>query len=206
MDIIANLPIVIEKHGDQERAYDLYSRLLKDRIIFLGTPINAQVANAIIAQLLFLESSDSDKDIYMYINSPGGEVTAGLGIYDTMCYVKPDIQTLCVGQAASMGCFLLAGGTKGKRYSLPHSRIMMHMVQGGAQGSMPDVDVRYNEMKAVNQIFLDIFAENTGSTSDEVEELLQRDKYMSPQNAMDFGSEGIIDSIHKRSEREKTDG
>lgn len=202
MDITANIPIVIEKHGDQERAYDLYSRLLKDRIIFLGTPINDQVANAVVAQLLFLESTDSEKDIYMYINSPGGQVSAGLGIYDTMNYVKPDIQTLCVGQAASMGCFLLAGGTKGKRYSLPHSRIMMHMVQGGASGSMPDVDVHYEEMKAINEIFLEIFAENTGSTPEEIEKLLQRDKYMSPQGAMDFGSTGIIDRIHTRSERE----
>jgi len=202
MDFTANLPIVIEKHGDQERAYDLYSRLLKDRIIFLGTPINDQVANAVIAQLLFLESSDPDKDIYMYINSPGGQVSSGLGIYDTMHYVKPDIQTLCVGQAASMGCFLLAGGTKGKRYSLPHSRIMMHMVQGGQQGSMPDVDVHYEEMKAINQIFLEIFSENTGSTPDEVSALLQRDKYMAPKAAMDFGSLGIIDRVHKRSERE----
>ena len=202
MDFTANLPIVIEKHGDQERAYDLYSRLLKDRIIFLGTAINDQVANAVVAQLLFLESSDSDKDIYMYINSPGGAVSAGLGIYDTMNYVKPDIQTLCVGQAASMGCFLLAGGTKGKRYSLPHSRIMMHMVQGGASGSMPDVDVHYEEMKAINELFLEIFAENTGSTPEEIEKLLQRDKYMSPQGAMDFGSTGIIDRIHTRSERE----
>jgi len=202
MDITANIPIVIEKHGDQERAYDLYSRLLKDRIIFLGTPINDQVANAVVAQLLFLESTDSDKDIYMYINSPGGEVSSGLGIYDTMNYVKPDIQTLCVGKAASMGCFLLAGGTKGKRYSLPHSRIMMHMVQGGASGSMPDVDVHYEEMKAINQLFLEIFAENTGSTPEEIEKLLQRDKYMSPQGAMEFGSIGIIDRIHQRSERE----
>jgi len=202
MEITANLPIVIEKHGDQERAYDLYSRLLKDRIIFLGTPINDQVANAVIAQLLFLESSDADKDIYMYINSPGGQVTAGLGIYDTMCYVKPDIQTLCVGQAASMGCFLLAGGTKGKRYSLPHSRIMMHMVQGGQKGSMPDIDVQYEEMKTLNQLFLEIFAENTGSTPDEAKELLQRDNYMAPQQAKEFGSLGIIDSVHERSVRE----
>jgi ATP-dependent Clp protease protease subunit len=200
--ITANLPIVIEKHGDQERAYDLYSRLLKDRIIFLGTAVNDQVANAIIAQLLFLESSDSDKDIYMYINSPGGQVSSGFGIYDTMNYVKPDIQTLCVGQATSMGCFLLAGGTKGKRYSLPHSRIMMHMISGGTQGSMPDVVVGYEEMKAINEIFLEIFAENTGSTPGEIEKLLQRDKYMAPQQAKDFGSLGIIDSIHERSTRE----
>jgi ATP-dependent Clp protease protease subunit len=206
MDIIANLPIVIEKHGDQERAYDLYSRLLKDRIIFLGTPINDQVANAVIAQLLFLEGSDPDKDIYMYINSPGGQVTSGLGIYDTMKYVKPDIQTLCVGQAASMGCFLLAGGTKGKRYSLPHSRIMMHMVQGGQNGSMPDVDVHYEEMKALNSMFLDIFCEDTGSERSEAEALLQRDKYMRPQQAKEFGSLGIIDNIHERSVRETTDG
>jgi ATP-dependent Clp protease protease subunit len=202
MSSVANLPIVIEKHGDQERAYDLYSRLLKDRIIFLGTPINDQVANAVIAQLLFLESTDSDKDIYMYINSPGGQVSSGLGIYDTMHYVKPDIQTLCVGQAASMGCFLLAGGTKGKRYSLPHSRIMMHQVHGSQEGSMPDVNVRYEEMKAINQVFLEIFAMNTGSTSEEVEGLLQRDRFMPPQQAKEFGSLGIIDSIHERSLRQ----
>lgn len=201
MDITANIPIVIEKHGDQERAYDLYSRLLKDRIIFLGTPINDQVANAVIAQLLFLESSDPDKDIYMYINSPGGQVTSGLGIYDTMQYVKPDIQTLCVGQAASMGCFLLAGGAKGKRYSLPHSRIMMHMIQGGQQGSMPDVEVHYEEMKAVNSMFLEIFCKDTGCDATEAEKLLQRDKYMRPEQAKSFGSLGIIDSIHERSER-----
>lgn len=201
MDITANLPIVIEKHGDQERAYDLYSRLLKDRIIFLGTPVNDQVANAVIAQLLFLESSDPDKDIYMYINSPGGLVTAGLGIYDTMKYVKPEIQTLCVGQAASMGCFLLAGGTQGKRYSLPHSRIMMHMIQGGQQGSMPDVDVHYEEMKSLNNLMLEIFCDNTGCDMEEAKALLQRDKYMRPQEAMEFGTHGIIDSVHERSER-----
>ncbi len=203
--ITANLPIVIEKYGDQERAYDLYSRLLKDRIIFLGTPINDQVANAVIAQLLFLESSDPDKDIFMYINSPGGQITSGLGIYDTMKYVKPDIQTLCVGQAASMGCFLLAGGTKGKRYSLPHSRIMMHMVQGGQQGSMPDVEVHYEEMKSLNDMFLDIFCEDTGGDRKEVEALLQRDKYMHPKQAKEFGNLGIIDSIHERSMRETAD-
>lgn len=201
MDITANIPIVIEKHGDQERAYDLYSRLLKDRIIFLGTPINDQVANAVIAQLLFLESTDPDKDIYMYINSPGGQVTSGLGIYDTMQYVKPDIQTLCVGQAASMGCFLLAGGTKGKRYSLPHSRIMMHMIQGGQEGSMPDVEVHYEEMKYLNDMLLNVFCESTDCKLEDAVALLQRNKYMSPEQAMEFGSLGIIDSIHERSER-----
>ena len=205
MDNVANLPIVIEKQGGQERAYDLYSRLLKDRIIFLGTAVSDSVANAVIAQLLFLESSDSDKDIFMYINSPGGQVTAGLGIYDTMQYVKPDITTVCVGQAASMGCFLLAAGAQGKRYSLPHSRIMIHMVQGGHQGSMPDVDVHYEEMKEINSMFLKLFSESTGSSTKDVRALLQRDKYMSPHQAKEFGSLGIIDSIHEKSLRQKNE-
>ncbi len=199
MEITANIPIVIEKHGDQERAYDLYSRLLKDRIIFLGTPINDQVANAIVAQLLFLESSDSDKDIYMYINSPGGAVTAGLGIYDTMCYVKPDIQTLCVGQAVSMGCFLLAGGTPGKRFSLPHTSIMMHQISGGQEGAVPDVTLRFEEMIKKNELLMEILADNTGKPFEEVKSQFERDKWMTPSEAKDFG---IIDRIHTKSERE----
>lgn len=199
MDITANIPIVIEKHGDQERAYDLYSRLLKDRIIFLGTEINDIVANAVVAQLLFLESSDSDKDIYMYINSPGGVVTAGLGIYDTMCYVKPDIQTLCVGQAVSMGCFLLAGGTPGKRFSLPHTSIMMHQVSGGQVGTVPDVEIGFKEMIRKNELLMEILADNTGKPLEEIKVQFERDKWMTPEDAKDFG---IIDSIHTRSERE----
>ena len=190
---------MIEKDGSSEKAYDLYSRLLKDRIIFLGTPINSQVANAIIAQLLFLESSDPNKEIYMYINSPGGEVTAGMGIYDTMRYVKPDIATICVGMAASMGCFLLAAGTKGKRFALPNARIMMHQVQGGAQGSAPDIAIQYEEMVFLNDTMMSVLAKNTGKTMAEVKSVFERDKYMSPAEAQAFG---IIDDIHEFSKRE----
>lgn len=196
------LPVVIEKDGSNEKAYDLYSRLLKDRIIFLGTEINDQVANAIIAQLLFLESSDHTKDIFMYINSPGGSVTAGLGIYDTMRYVKPEINTVCVGQAASMGCFLLAAGTKGKRFSLPHARIMMHSVQGGAHGAAPDVAIRYKEMMDLNDMMLEILSENTGQPLARVKAEFERDKFMKPMQAKEFG---IIDDIHEASKRESNE-
>lgn len=192
------LPVVIEKDGSSERVYDLYSRLLKDRIVFVGTEINDAVANAIIAQLLFLESNDPKKDIYMYINSPGGLVTSGLGIYDTMRYVKPDIVTVCVGQAASMGCFLLSAGTKGKRFSLPHSRIMMHNVQGGQQGAAPDVSVQYKEMMRLNDMLMEILAYNTGQNIEKVRAEFERDKYMSPEEAKLFG---IIDEIHAQSMR-----
>lgn len=193
------LPIVIEKDGSNERAYDLYSRLLKDRIIFLGTPINSQVANAIIAQLLFLESADPNKEIYMYINSPGGEVNAGMGIYDTMRYVKPDVATICIGSAASMGCFLLAAGTKGKRFALPHARIMMHQVQGGTRGSAPDMTIQYEEMVFLNDTMMSVMAKNTGKPLNEVKDVFARDKYMSPTEAKAFG---IIDDIHEFSTRE----
>ncbi len=196
------LPVVIEKDGSNEKVYDLYSRLLKDRIIFVGTPINDQVANAIIAQLLFLESDDAEKDVFMYINSPGGSVTAGLGIYDTMHYVKPDIVTVCVGQAVSMGCFLLSGGTAGKRFSLPHTSIMMHMVQGGAEGSAPDVSIRYDEMMRKNDLLMTILSENTGNSLEEIKSHFERDKWMTPMEAKDFG---IIDEIHEKSVRTKSD-
>jgi ATP-dependent Clp protease protease subunit len=196
--VLFPLPVVIEKDGGNERAYDLYSRLLKDRIVFVGTGVESQMANAIIGQLLFLEANDPNEDIYMYINSPGGHVSAGMAIYDVMRYVKPDIVTLCVGQAASMGCFLLAGGTPGKRFSLPHSRIMMHVISGGQQGNMWDVDVHYEEMKTVNQEVLEVFAQNTGKTISEIETALQRDKYMSPSEAQEFG---IIDDIREFSTR-----
>ncbi len=196
------LPVVIEKDGSNEKAYDLYSRLLKDRIIFVGTPINDQVANAIIAQLLFLESDDADKDIFMYINSPGGSVTAGLGIYDTMHYVKPDIVTVCIGQAVSMGCFLLSGGAPGKRFSLPHTSIMMHMVQGGAEGSAPDVSIKYEEMMRKNELLMKILSENTGNALEEIKADFERDKWMTPTEAKDFG---IIDEIHEKSMRTKSD-
>jgi ATP-dependent Clp protease protease subunit len=196
------MPVVIEKDGNGEKAYDLYSRLLKDRIIFLGTPINDTVANLIIGQLLFLENDDSDKDIYMYINSPGGSVSSGLGIYDTMRYIKPDIHTMCVGSAVSMGCFLLAGGTPGKRYSLPHSRIMMHQVSGGAQGNISDVEITLEEMQTVNKVLMTILAENTGMSLEEVKGHYGRDKWMSASDAVKFG---IIDSIKTESTRGNND-
>lgn len=196
------MPVVIEKDGGNEKAYDLYSRLLKDRIIFLGTPVNDTVANLIIGQLLFLEADDPDKDIFMYINSPGGSVSAGLGIYDTMRYIKPDIHTLCVGSAASMGCFLLAGGTPGKRYSLPHSRIMMHQVSGGAQGNISDVEITLEEMQKVNKILMGLLAENTGKTVEECKEFYDRDKWMSAEEAKDFG---IIDKVQTSSTRGSND-
>lgn len=192
------MPVVIEKDGASERAYDLYSRLLKDRIIFVGTEIEPQMANAVIAQLLFLENNDPTADIQMYINSPGGTVSAGMAIYDVMKYVKPDIATLCVGHAISMGCFLLAGGTPGKRFSLPHSRLMMHAIAGGTKGRMWDVDVEYNEMKYINNELLGIFADNTGHTLSEIKKLFQRDMYMSPDEACKFG---VIDGVQEFSKR-----
>jgi len=196
------MPVVIEKDGNGEKAYDLYSRLLKDRIIFLGTPVNDTVANLIIGQLLFLENDDSDKDIFMYINSPGGSVSAGLGIYDTMRYVKPDIHTLCVGSAASMGCFLLAAGTKGKRYSLPHSRIMMHQISGGVRGNITDAQITMREMETVNEVLMGLLAENTGKTVEECKDFYDRDKWMSAKEAKGFG---IIDSIKTESTRGNND-
>lgn len=196
------MPVVIEKDGNSERAYDLYSRLLKDRIIFLGTPVNDTVANLIIAQLLFLENDEPNKDIFMYINSPGGSVSAGLGIYDTMRYVKPDIHTLCVGSAASMGCFLLSAGTKGKRYSLPHSRIMMHQVSGGAHGNITDAQITMREMETVNDVLMGLLAKNSGQTIEECKKLYDRDRWMSAKEAKDFG---IIDSIKTESTRGKND-
>lgn len=196
------LPIVIEKDGSNEKAYDLYSRLLKDRIIFLGTEINDNVANAVIAQLLFLETQDPEADIYMYINSPGGIVTSGLGIYDTMQYIKPDINTVCVGQAASMACFLLSAGQKGKRFSLPNSRIMMHQARGGTSGAAPDVTVHYEEMMRVNDLLLRLFAESTGRPYEQVKIEVERDKYMSPLQAKEFG---IVDAIHTGSMRSRNE-
>lgn len=196
------MPVVIEKDGNNEKAYDLYSRLLKDRIIFLGTPVNDTVANLIIGQLLFLEADDPDKDIFMYINSPGGSVSAGLGIYDTMRYVKPDIHTLCVGSAASMGCFLLAGGTNGKRYSLPHSRIMMHQVSGGASGNITDAQITMREMETVNEVLMGLLAENTGQSIEDCRNFYDRDKWMSAEEAKEFG---IIDKVQRTSTRKSSD-
>ena len=192
------LPVVIESEGGTEKAYDLYSRLLKDRIIFLGTPVNDQVANAIIAQLLFLEADDPDKDICMYINSPGGAVTSGLGIYDTMQYVKPEVTTVCVGQAMSMGCFLLSGGTKGKRFALPHARIMMHSVQAGFEGASPDIRIRTKEIDFLEHQMFELLASHTGQTLGRIEDEFRRELFMSPEEAKEFG---IIDAIHADSVR-----
>ena len=158
------VPMVVEQSGRGERAYDIYSRLLKDRIIFLGGPIDDNVANVVIAQLLFLESEDPDKDIHLYINSPGGVVTAGLAIYDTMQYIKPDVSTICIGQAASMGSVLLAAGAKGKRYALPYSRIMIHQPLGGAQGQSTDIQIQAREILRIRDILTEILKEHTGQS------------------------------------------
>lgn len=185
-------PIVIENTSYGERSYDIYSRLLKDRIIFLGTEINDNVANAIVAQLLFLEAEDPEKDIIMYINSPGGVVTSGMAIYDTMNYIKPDIQTVCIGQAASMGAFLLSAGTKGKRYALPNSRIMIHQPLGGAQGQATDIEIQAKEILKIKDKLSDILAKNCGKTKQEILRDTERDNFMTAFEALEYG---IIDKV-----------
>ena len=186
------IPMVVEQSSRGERAYDIYSRLLKERIVFLTGPINDQVASLATAQLLFLESENPKKEIYLYINSPGGLVTAGLGVYDTMQYIKPDVSTLCIGQAASMGSFLLAAGTKGKRFSLPNSRIMVHQPSGGYQGQVTDIEIQTNEIKKTKQRLNQIYSKHTGKKMSEVETIMERDKYFSPDEAIKFG---LIDKI-----------
>ncbi|AIH04207.1 ATP-dependent Clp endopeptidase proteolytic subunit ClpP [Thermodesulfobacterium commune] len=186
------IPIVVEQTGRGERAYDIYSRLLKERIIFLGTAIDEQVANLVIAQLLFLEAEDPDKDIMLYINSPGGLVTAGLAIYDTMQYIKPDVCTICVGQAASMAAVLLAAGAKGKRYALPHSRIMLHQPIGAFQGQATDVEIQAKEILRLREMLNEILAQHTGQSKDKIKQDTERDFYMSPQEALEYG---VIDNI-----------
>lgn len=188
-------PIVIENTSYGERSYDIYSRLLKDRIIFLGTEINDNVANAIVAQLLFLEAEDPEKDIIMYINSPGGVVTAGMAIYDTMNYIKPDVQTICIGQAASMGAFLLSAGTKGKRFSLENSRIMIHQPLGGTQGQAADIEIHAKEILRLKKKLSEILAENCGKTVEEVYKDTDRDNFMSAEEAVEYG---LIDKVIKR--------
>jgi len=191
------VPMVVEQTNKGERAYDIYSRLLKERIIFLVGPINDNVASLVTAQLLFLESEDPRKDINLYINSPGGLVTAGLGIYDTMQYVKPDISTLCIGQAASMGSFLLTAGKKGKRFSLPNSRIMVHQPSAGFQGQATDIEIHANEVLTLKKRLNEIYSKHTGKSVDEVKKALERDNFMSPDVAKDFG---LIDEVvEKRS-------
>jgi len=197
-EYMSNLvPMVVEQSSKGERAYDIYSRLLKERIIFLTGQINDNVASLVTAQLLFLEAEDPKKEIYLYINSPGGLVTAGLGIYDTMQYVKPDISTLCIGQAASMGSFLLAAGTKGKRFSLPNSRIMVHQPSAGFQGQATDIEIHANEVLALKKRLNEIYSKHTGKSVDEVKTALERDNFMTADVAKSFG---LIDEVvEKRS-------
>ena len=189
------VPIVVEQSNRGERAYDIWSRLLKDRIIFLGGPIDDTVANLIIAQLLFLEAEDPDKDVQMYINSPGGVVTAGMAIYDTMNYIRPDVATICLGQAASMGSFLLAAGAKGKRYALPYSRIMIHQPWGGAQGQATDVEIHAREILRKRELLNEILAANTGQSLAKIQQDTDRDYFMSSEQAKDYG---LVDAIMAR--------
>ena len=191
------VPMVVEQSSKGERAYDIYSRLLKERIIFLTGQINDNVASLVTAQLLFLEAEDPKKEIYLYINSPGGLVTAGLGIYDTMQYVKPEISTLCIGQAASMGSFLLAAGAKGKRFSLPNSRIMVHQPSAGFQGQATDIEIHTKEILETKKRLNEIYAKHTGQSADKIKDALERDKFMSAEEAKSFG---LIDKVvEKRS-------
>ena len=186
------IPMVVEQSSRGERAYDIYSRLLKERIVFVVGPINDNVASLVTAQLLFLESEDPKKEISLYINCPGGLVTAGLGIYDTMQYIKPDVSTLCIGQAASMGSFLLGSGTKGKRFSLPNSRIMVHQPSAGFQGQATDIEIHANEVLSLKKRLNEIYSKHTNKSVDEIKSALERDNFMTPDNAKDFG---LIDKV-----------
>jgi ATP-dependent Clp protease protease subunit len=191
------IPTVIEKTGRGERAYDIYSRLLKDRIVMLQGEINDHVSSIIVAQLLFLEAENPEKDIYLYINSPGGVVTSGMAIYDTMNYIKPDVVTICMGQAASMGAFLLSSGAKGKRFALPHARIMIHQPLGGAQGQATDIEIHAKEILRMKKELNKILAENTGQTLRKIEKDTERDFFMSAEEAMKYG---LIDKVLKKRE------
>jgi len=186
------LPTVIEQSGQGDRAFDIYSRLLRERIIFLGTDVNDQVADALVAQMLFLEADDPDKDIQLYINSPGGSVTAGLAIYDTMQQVSPDVITICYGLAASMGAFLLSGGTKGKRLALPNSRIMIHQPLGGAQGQAVEIEIQAKEILYLKETLNSLLAEHTGQNIEKISEDTDRDHFLSPQEAVEYG---LIDKV-----------
>jgi len=186
------IPYVIEQTARGERSYDIYSRLLKDRIIMLTGEVNDAVASSIVAQLLFLEAQDPDKDIYFYINSPGGVITSGLSMYDTMNYIKPNVVTICIGQAASMGAFLLSSGTKGKRYALPHSRIMIHQPSGGAQGQSTDIQIQAQEIQRLKDTLNEIMASQTGKTKEKIEKDTERDYFMSASEALEYG---LIDKV-----------
>jgi ATP-dependent Clp protease protease subunit len=189
------IPTVIEQSGRGERAFDIYSRLLRDRIIYLGEAIDSDLANLIVGQLLFLDSEDPEKDIYIYINSPGGSVSAGMGIYDTMRHVRPDVCTICMGIAASMGAFLLSGGTKGKRMSLPHARIMIHQPLGGAQGQATDIEIQAREILYLKKYLNDCLAEHTGQPIEKIVEDTERDFFMSATEAVEYG---LIDQVYNR--------
>ena len=188
------IPMVVEQSSRGERAYDIYSRLLKERIVFVVGPINDNIASLVTAQLLFLESEDPKKEISLYINSPGGLVTAGLGIYDTMQYIKPHVSTLCIGQAASMGSFLLAAGAKGKRFSLPNSRIMVHQPSAGFQGQATDIEIHANEVLSLKKRLNEIYSKHTGKKIEDIQQVMERDRYFSPEEAVEFG---LIDKIVK---------
>ncbi|MFC1809429.1 ATP-dependent Clp endopeptidase proteolytic subunit ClpP [Candidatus Omnitrophota bacterium] len=196
------VPMVVEQSGRGERAYDIYSRLLKDRIVFIGTPIDDMVANSVIAQMLFLQMEDPDKDINVYINSPGGSVTSGLAIYDTMQFVKCDVNTYCIGMAASMGAILLAGGTAGKRFSLPNSRVMIHQPWGGARGTASDISIQAQEILRLKERLIGILAHHTGKAIEEVEKDSDRDFFMSSEMAKDYG---LIDEVIATQPNDKKD-
>jgi ATP-dependent Clp protease, protease subunit len=189
------IPIVVEESGRGERAFDIYSRLLRERIVFLGQPIDSDLANLIVAQLLFLEADDPDKDIFLYINSPGGSVTAGMGIFDTMNHIRPDVATVCVGLAASMGAFLLSSGAKGKRSSLPHSRIMIHQPIGGAQGQATDIAIQAKEIVRTKRRLNEILSDNTGKPFEQIQEDTERDFFLSAAEAVEYG---LVDKVIDR--------
>ncbi len=191
------IPMVVEQTNRGERSYDIYSRLLKDRIVFLGSQVTDDIANVIIAQLLFLEAEDPDKDIYIYINSPGGSVTAALAIYDTMQYIKPDVVTICMGQAASAGALLLAAGTKDKRYALPYSRVMIHQPAGGVQGKASDAEVHINELMRIKEVLNEILSKHTGQSVEKISQDVDKDYFMTSEKAVEYG---IIDKVITRSE------
>lgn len=192
--------MVVEQSNRGERAYDIYSRLLKDRIIFLGGQIDDNVANVVVAQMLFLESEDPDKDIYLYINSPGGVVTAGLAIYDTMQYIKPDVSTICIGQAASMGAVLLTAGAKGKRFALPNARVMIHQPLGGAQGQSTDIQIQAREIQRIRETINDIFVATTGKSAEKINNDTERDNFMTAAEAKAYG---IVDEVITRPKKTK---
>lgn len=195
------VPIVVEQTSRGERAYDIFSRLLKDRIVFLGSPINDAVADTVIAQLLFLESENPEKDIYIYINSPGGQVTAGLAIYDTIQYIKPEVATMCIGQAASMAAVILAAGTKGKRYALPHSRIMLHQVLGGVEGQATEIEIHAKEILRIKNEISEIISKHTNQPVDKIARDTDRDYFLKPKDALAYG---IVDAIiTKREDTQK---